>query len=293
MIEIFDSTIKDILLDRLTALESHFDADVIFYYGVIHPTYQKLFRDFIEKIKDGEGEGETKSRLVMVLNTNGGSVETVEKMVEVIRFHYDEVYFIVPDYAMSAGTVLCMAGNKIFMDYSSSLGPIDPQVFNGKEWVPALGYLDQVERLLERANNGTISPAEVVILQSQDLATLSRYEQAKNLTITLLKRWLVQYKFSEWTVHDSTPGLVGQVVTDAEKETRAEEIARQLGDNKIWHSHGRTIGINTLKSLLRLKIEDFSEDKELRTTIRSYNDLLTEYIARNQLPLFMHSKNYF
>ena len=248
MIQIFDSTIQDILDERLTALERHFDADVIFYYGTIHPTYQKLFRDFIERIKDGDAAG--KNRLVVVLNTNGGSVETVEKMVEVIRFHYEEVYFVVPDYAMSAGTVLCMAGNRIYMDYSSSLGPIDPQVYNGKEWVPALGYLDQVERLLEKARSGTIAPAEIVILQSQDLATLSRYEQAKNLTVTLLKKWLVQYKFSDWKTHNSNPDLLGQPVTDKEKVTRAEVIANQLGDNKIWHSHGRTIGIGTLKSWL-------------------------------------------
>ena len=27
---------------------------------------------------------------------------------------------------MSAGTIWCMSADKIFMDYSSSLGPIDP-----------------------------------------------------------------------------------------------------------------------------------------------------------------------
>lgn len=52
---------------------------------------------------------------------------------------------MVPDCAMSAGTIFCMAGDKIWMGYYSSLGPIDPQVFNGKNWVPALGYLDKVE----------------------------------------------------------------------------------------------------------------------------------------------------
>ncbi len=73
------------------------------------------------------------------------------------------------------------------MDYTSSLGPIDPQVYNGKEWVPALGYLEQVKRLIEKATKGTLTDAELIILQNQDLATLERYEQAKNLTITLLK----------------------------------------------------------------------------------------------------------
>ena len=47
---------------------------------------------------------------------------------------------------MSAGTILCMSGDKIFMDYASILGPIDPQVPTPDtgDYVPALGYLDKV-----------------------------------------------------------------------------------------------------------------------------------------------------
>jgi hypothetical protein len=76
-------------------------------------------------------------------------------------------------------------------------------------------------------------------------------------------------------------------------EERAEEIARQLGGNNHWHSHGRMIGIDTLKDLLKLKIEDYSKDGILQPLIRSYNDLLTEYIAKNDFKIFMHSRNYF
>ena len=194
---------------------------------------------------------------------------------------------------MSAGTILCMSGDRIYMDYSSALGPIDPQVFNGKDWVPALGYLDKVEQLLERARNSTLSNAEFLILQGIDLAMLSRYEQARDLTITLLKKWLVEYKFKDWTVHGTNPVKLNQPVTHQEKIERAEEIAKQLGDNKLWHSHGRMIGPATLLSLVRLKIDDYSHDTTLRPLVRSYNDLLVEYIARSDYKFFMHSRNFF
>lgn len=290
MLQIFDQTVKEVLSQKLVELEKTFDSDVIFYFGDIHPYFEKYFRDFIEDLKV---EQPNQKRLTVVLNTPGGSVETVEKMVEIIRFHYSEVYFVVPDFAMSAGTVLCMSGNKIFMDYSSSLGPIDPQVFNGKEYVPALGYLDQVERLLQKAQDGTITQAEFLILQNQDLAMLSRYEQARNLTITLLKKWLVEHKFSDWVTHQTTPSKIGQPVTLEEKEERAEEIARLLGDNKIWHSHGRMISALTLRNVLKLQIEDYSNNLSLRNLIRSYNDLLIEYINRSDRKFFLHSRKYF
>jgi Serine dehydrogenase proteinase len=284
---LFDDTVKDLLNERLAALEQHFDGDVIFYYGEIHPALVKVFRDFIEKLRTQDA---SKELLVIILNTPGGSAEVVEKMVEIIRFHYKNVYFVVPDYAMSAGTIFCMSGDKIYMDYSSSLGPIDPQVFNGKEYVPALAYLDKVEQLLEKARTGSLTQAEFLILQSQDLATLGRYEQARDLTVTLLKQWLTQYKFANWQFHGSCPTTK---VTETEKQCRAEEIAMFLGDNKLWHSHGRFIGINTVRDKLRLKVEDYSNDETLRNMIRSYNDLMIEYILRSEHQFFLHSKNNF
>ena len=195
MRQIFDETIKETLNLRLRDLEKYFEADVIFYYGEIHPALEKAFRDFIEQLK--KDKEFNRDRLVVLLNTPGGSAETVEKMVSVIRFHYKEVYFVVPDYAMSAGTILCMSGDKIFMDYSSSLGPIDPQVYNGKNWVPALGYLDKVEELIQKSRNRELTEAEFMILQKIDLAELRSYEMARSLTINLLKEWIVKYKFKD------------------------------------------------------------------------------------------------
>lgn len=70
--------------------------------------------------------------------------------------------------------------------------------------------------------------AEFLILKDFDLAELRAYEQAKELTTTLLKKWLVKYKFKNWSVHSSN----GNKVTEEDKKKRAEEIAKQLGDNK-------------------------------------------------------------
>lgn len=282
---VFDHTINELLKSRLLKREGHLGCDTAFYYGPIDASLIQEFRDFIENIKGGDP---TRSTLALMINTPGGSIEAAEKMVEIMRFNYEQVYFIVPDFSMSAGTVLCMSGNKIMMDYSSSLGPIDPQYFNGSDWVPALGYLDKVEELIEKSNNGSLSPAEFAILQGQDLAALTRYEQARNLTVTLIKKWLVEYKFSDWNTHSSN----NKSVTLTEKERRAEEIASQLGNNRYWHSHGRFIGIGTLQDVLRLKIDDYSADQELRELIRSYNDLIREYILRNQRQFVLHSTAY-
>jgi len=288
--QVFDRTVQQLLDERLQELEKHFDADVVFLYSPLRPFLEKHYRDLLEDLCSPK---KVHTRLVIIINTPGGVAETVEKLVEITRHHYTEVYFVVPDYAMSAGTIFCMSGEKIYMDYSSSLGPIDPQVDNGKALVPALGYLDKVDELIEKARNNTLTAAEFAILQNQDLATLKAYEQAKELTIDLLKKWLVDYKFKSWTQHRTNVQKLGQPVTLAEKQARAAEVAVSLSSNKQWHSHSRYISAATLKNEVRLEIDDYSNDKKLQSLIRSYNDLITEYIRRGEMTVFLHSRNFF
>jgi len=178
------------------------------------------------------------------------------------------------------------------MDYSSALGPIDPQVYNGTNWVPALGYPDKVEELIDKSAKGTLTQAELVMLTQQDLAMLRRHEQARDLTIALLKEWLVKYKFKNWDKHRTNPLKIGQPVIASEKEERATEIARDLGNNKIWHSHGRSIGIYALTNILKLEIEDYSNDLILKPLIRQYNDLICQYILHSGSEVFLHSRKF-
>jgi len=289
----FDNHIRDTAKARILDLEAGFDADVALYFGPIFPSIEKRFRDFIEDLKNTQSGEASRDRLAIILNSPGGSAETVEKLVEIVRYHYAEVRFVIPDEAMSAGTIFAMSGDAIYMDYTSSLGPIDPQVNNGTDWVPALGYLDQVEKMIQKSSQGTLTDAELVILQNLDLAMLSRYEQAKNLTITLLKKWLVEYKFKDWAVHRTDQDKLDQPVTVDEKKERAEEIATLLADNKIWHSHGRKIGVKTLQELLRLEIVDYSADNDLRGKILSYSEFITDYINRHEYPFFLHHRRHF
>ena len=285
-----DATILNILDSYMEKVELAFiakgiDADIISYTGIIEDSLNTKFREFIEiKKKDSENP---KSILIIILETGGGSARAVEKMVNIVRYHYNELYFVIPDYAMSAGTIFSMAGDKIYMDYSSSLGPIDPQVQNDKgQWIPALGYIDKVNELIEKSRNNKMTDAEFLVFQKLDLGTIRSYEQAKELSVDLLKRWLVNYKFKNWTKHRTSGG---GIVTQQEKEDLAEKIAEQLSDNKKWHSHGRYININALCEL-KLEIEDYSADDELREAIISYNNLLKEFVQRLQRIIFFHTK---
>jgi hypothetical protein len=248
--------------------------DVIAYIAPIHNGGDELLRDALETIESKKGS------LFVILHTDGGYIEVAERMVHVMRHHYpNRVEFIVPDSAMSAGTVLAASGDEIHMDYYSVLGPIDPQVENrdGGKFVPALGYLEQFRRFVDKAKRGKLTTAETTyFIERFDPADLYSYEQARALSISLLKEWLVKYKFKNWHRTETRK----RTVTPAMRSRRAIEIAKKLNDTKLWGSHGRGICRDALERLVGLKIIDFAANATFNRPIRDYYKLLTSYVIK-------------
>ncbi len=270
--------------ELLKKLEEKLNGDVFTYYGEIVNGAERQVKDLIEGLSN---DPDKRDKIFVFLTTPGGSLTPVQRMVDIFRHFYSEVNFIVPDYAYSAGTILCMSGDNIYMNYFSTLGPIDPQVQNKDgNLVAALGYLDKINELLDKAKNNTLSQAEFLILKDFDLAELRSYEQAKELAVDMLKKWLTKYKFKDWIVHSDGKTRV----TEQEKEARAIEIAEKLSDNNRWKSHGRPIGIETLTTDLNLKIIDFEKDQELNNLIAEYYDVLTEYINGHKFRIFFQTR---
>ena len=251
-------------------------ADTITFNGPLFRGVDDLLRTSVEKKHAANPQ---QSRIVILLTTIGGQIETVHRIVDTLREHYRTVEFVVPNYAYSAGTILVMFGDAIHMDYYSRLGPIDPQVTtaNGDNMVPALGYLERYDALIRKATSGRISTAEVQLLISEfDQAELYKYEQQRELSISLLKEWLCNYKFKDWK-RTKTRNLQ---VTKRMKENRASAIAKQLNDTKRWHSHGYGISMEILEKDLKLQIDDFGKKTEVASNIKAYDNLLSDYMVK-------------
>jgi hypothetical protein len=278
--------IESQLTDHLGSVERTLKCDAI---TIIGPIVNPLADDIREAIEDTPGK---RDKVAVILETNGGYVDSARRIAETLRHHYPHVDFVVPNHAMSAGTVLVMSGDNILMDYYSILGPIDPQIprEKGDGLVPALGYLLQFERLVEKSTKGALSDAEMAFLLNRfDPGELYQYEQERELSTDLLKEWLVRFKFKEWTVTETQQ----LPVTEKMRLTRAEEIARSLNDPSRWHSHGRGITMSILKNDLQLKIGDFGADGELNEAIRGYYKLLKDYMEKRNYEIVVHTSHQF
>lgn len=226
---------------RVEALEKKLESDIITFVGPIVDGVDDIIRGVVEYKVASPPD---RKRLVVILTTLGGYIEVAKRIAEAFRHNYEYVAFVIPNYAFSAGTVLVMSGDDIYMDYYSRLGPIDPQVptEDGK-MVPALGYLTQYNRLLEKANRGELTAVEAQIMLEFDQAELYKYEQARELSVSLLREWLARYKFKDWVETETHRRLV----TDEMRAERAEDIARELNNTEKWHSHGHGISMEVLQ----------------------------------------------
>lgn len=263
-------------------LEVKLEADVIGIFGPILGGVEYRVRAALERFQS------KRSKLAIVLQTGGGSIDVTERIVNLVRHHYGEVVFIIPDIALSAGTVLAMSGDAIMMDYFSCLGPIDPQVERDGKLVPALSYLEQFERLVKKSAAGALTTAELALLNKLDLAELHSFEQAKALTVELLVAWLARYKFKNWT-ETATRKLP---VTPATREERARQIADALSDHQRWRFHGRGIPMRTLQDDLNLLIDDFATQPELAKLIREYWDFVISVMIKEGFSSFVTSRTY-
>jgi hypothetical protein len=260
---------------KAAALERVLACDVVFLSGPLDYEADLELRISVEHRKRN---GPCR-RVAVLLETDGGYIEVVERIVKTLRHHYDYVGFVVPDHAMSAGTVLAMSGDAIWMDYHSTLGPIDPQIprEGGRGFVPAPGCLVQFERLIEASKKRTLTSAELAFLIKRfDPAELYRYEQARDLSIALLEEWLAKYKFRNW--HKTRTRKLR--VTPRMRARRAVEVAKKLNDTARWHSHARGISMDVLRKDLNLIIDDFGSQDGLNRAIRDYYELFSDYLAK-------------
>jgi len=270
-----DKVSQDWLAFRLAEIEAHTNKDVLTILGNIEPgmaVYVRLALEHLDERKDA---------LLVILDTPGGLVEEVKRISETLRYSYQTVHFLVPVSAMSAGTVLVMSGDAIYMDYFSCLGPIDPQIQKADGgMLPALSYLRQYEALIKKSKKGALTMAELTLLNKLDLAELHQIHLAAKLSKSLIKKWLSTYKFKDW---NKSP---------EEKSRRAGEIADILSDHQRWHTHGFGIHKDVLKNDLNLKIDDYSEDRHLKSLVWQYFWPLQEYRIRHNLSSFVHSRGF-
>lgn len=106
----------------------------------------------------------TKS-LHFYIETPGGRGETAEEIVKFLHNKFEEVSFVISGEAKSAGTIMVLGGDEIYMTDTGSLGPIDAQLQIGRTRISAYDYMEWINQKKDEANiNQKLNPLDATMV---------------------------------------------------------------------------------------------------------------------------------
>lgn len=188
--------------------------------------------------------------LDLILHTPGGGTAATESLVDYLRSMFDtNIRAIVPQLAMSAGTMIACACKEIIMGAHSSLGPIDPQ-YGGR---PAHGVLEEFKRAHDEIK---ADPSRAYvwqpILQKYTPTLIGECEKAVDWSNEMTVEWLVNGMFK---------GEIGAT-------KKAKEVVKELGDHALTKSHARHLGLKRCQDM-GLKVMALEDDQALQEAVLS------------------------
>ncbi|MDY0057828.1 MAG: hypothetical protein RBS46_16175 [Methyloversatilis sp.] len=186
--------------------------------------------------------------LDLILHTPGGSIAAAESLVDYLRRMFgSNIRAIVPQIAMSAGTMMACACSEIVLGKQSNLGPIDPQM-NG---MPANGVLREFEQAAKEVKS---DPSRIAIWQP----IIGKYHPS------FLQECVNAIDWSKAVVRDWL--ITGMFSGEASATTRARRVVRELSDYKGMKTHGRHVHIDQCKRI-GLKVIDLEADPVLQDLV--------------------------
>jgi hypothetical protein len=199
--------------------------------------------------------GLNNENLDLILHTGGGSAESTDAIVSYLRQKYRHIRIIIPQAAMSAGTMLACAADIIAMGKQSSIGPIDPQFILqtsvGVQSLPAHAILEQFKKAQEDcATNPKNLNSWLPMLSQYGPALLIRCQDQIDFGKDLVNNWLKAYMFKD--KEDSIPN----------------RIAEYLSNHANFKTHGKHINIQQAKNI-GLKIEQIEDDQDFQDKVLS------------------------
>lgn len=188
--------------------------------------------------------------LDLVLHTPGGGITATERIVEYLRDLFGgNIRCIVPQMAMSAGTMIACSAREILMGRQSCLGPIDPQ-YRG---VPCHGVVEEFEQAAKEISTdssrlGVWRP----IIEKYSPTFLGECQKAIELSEELVGEWL----------------KTGMFQGDPDAAKKAAKVIERLGSHKTTKTHDRHISSTEAKKF-GLKVTMLEKNQALQDAVLS------------------------
>ena len=201
-----------------------------------------------------------KKGLDLILHTPGGETAATESIVDYLRNIFGtNIRAVVPQLALSGGTMISCACNSILMGKQSSLGPIDPQ-YRG---LPAHGIIEEFKRAYLEIK---MDPAKIPVWQP----IINKY------TPTLIGEAEKSISWAQEMVEDWL--LTGMLKGKRNKKAKARTIIKELSDHALTKSHARHLSASKCKSI-GLNVEFLEKDNDLQDAVLTVHHALIHTLS--------------
>lgn len=210
--------------------------------------------------------------LDLVLHTPGGSPTAAEGIVKYLHNKFSsDIRVIVPQMAMSAGTMLSCSAKTIVMGKHSCLGPIDPQYSGTAAHNIIMEFREAKNDLDKNPNAKTYWESQ---LNKYPPAFFYAVIDAINLSSSLTTEWLINYMFN------------GENEKSAKQ--KADRIVSTLNANNM--SHSRHFSADVCKEL-GLNITELEEDQMLQENVLSLHHAYVITIDNSSATKIIENQN--
>lgn len=207
---------------------------------------------FMEAVNGLKGD-----ELDLILHTPGGSGEATDAIVSYLRKKFSNIRIIVPQAAMSAGTMMCCAADEIVMGKHSFLGPIDPQIILqtpvGVQAIAAHAIIDQFKRAqTEISSNPKLLNSWLPMLSQFGPALLVTCQNQIDFSKNLVGDWLEKYMFKN----------------DEKAKEKAIKISDYLSLHSNFKTHSKHLNIDDAQKI-GLKVTALEDDQTFQERVLS------------------------
>jgi len=217
-----------------------------------------------------KGMKDVNKGLDLLIHTPGGNPTATEAIVKYLRAIFDiDIRVIVPQIAMSAGTMIACAGKKIVMGKHSSLGPIDPQLLGRAAFNITKVFNDAKKDL---AANKNFLYWQVLLSKLQpDL--IYDCTNAIKLSSELVSEWLLSGMFKD----------------DIKANEKVKKITAGLNQNAVSKNHGRHFDKEKCREF-GLDIMDLEEDNKFQDAVLSLHHAYMVLLASSSVVKIIESQ---
>jgi len=237
----------------LKKLTKHTGRNVIAYYsGFLSKP------DLPSDINDEDKNGflmavhrlERNKGLDLILHTPGGNVSATQSLVNYLHKMFgSDIRAVVPQIAMSAGTMIACSCKSIIMTKHSNLGPIDPHL----RGIPAYGVIQEFRRACKEIKKDPSKiPIWASIIGQYRPTFLSQCENAIKRSNSFVEEQLKKIMFAD----------------DPKAAQKSKKIVRLLTDYRGNKGHDRHIHTEECESI-GLNIEIAEKDQTLQDLLLS------------------------